>query len=157
MSAAPLPLVKRRAPEIPTTAVVDARAAQPGSQVVRRADVVPERRRSAWKRLEIDVDMLSQHNFFIGFSANVSEGGLFVATHIPRKIGDLVLVTFSLPGKGPPIQAMTEVRWVRDRNDESDLDPGLGLRFIDISDASLARISAFIRATRTPLFYDDAE
>ncbi len=104
--------------------------------------------------LEVEVDMVSDHNFFTGFSSNVSEGGLFVATHRVREVGSSVEITFMLPGDDRPIVARTEVRWVRVQNDDSDGAPGMGLQFVEIAPESMERIIAFIKA-REPLFYED--
>ena len=104
--------------------------------------------------LEVEVDMVSEHNFFTGFSCNVSEGGLFVATYRVRDVGSLVEITFTLPGDETPIVARTEVRWVRHHVNGSSVPPGMGLSFVDISPESVARISSFIKA-RDPLFYED--
>ena len=98
--------------------------------------------------------MVSDHNFFTGFSCNVSEGGIFVATHRVRHVGARVEITFTLPGDEAPIIARTEVKWVRVHNDSSNVPPGMGLQFIEIAPESLARIGAFLRA-REPLFYED--
>ena len=121
---------------------------------MREAVAYADQRRYDRLDLEVEVDMSSDHNFFTGFSCNVSEGGLFVATHRLRAVGDHVEVTFTLPGDDAPILAGTVVRWVRPHNESSNVPPGMGLQFIEIAPASLVRIGAFIRA-REPLFYED--
>ena len=39
-------------------------------------------------RLEARVTLRSQTNFFVGFSENISEGGIFISTQSPPDIGD---------------------------------------------------------------------
>jgi uncharacterized protein (TIGR02266 family) len=105
--------------------------------------------------VEVSVDFVSEHNFFTGFSLNVSEGGLFVATHQARGVGSKIAIRLALPDSMEPLELLTEVRWVREHNVDSDASPGLGLRFIDLSKDAEARIHAFVRRGRDPLFYDD--
>jgi uncharacterized protein (TIGR02266 family) len=104
--------------------------------------------------LEIEVDMESDHNFFTGFSCNVSTGGIFVATHRVRDVGSFIEIAFTLPGDDTPIVAGTEVKWVRMHNEHSNVPPGMGLMFVDISPTSLAGIAAFVKV-REPLFYEE--
>src|SRR5262245_61992158 len=97
------------------------------------AHAYADQRRFERLDLEVEVDMFSDHNFFTGFSCNVSEGGIFVATHRVREVGSRVEVTFTLPGDETPIVARTEVKWVRVHNEESNVPPGMGLMFVDIA------------------------
>jgi uncharacterized protein (TIGR02266 family) len=104
--------------------------------------------------LEVAVDMASDHNFFTGFSCNLSGGGLFVATHRVMPVGTLLEVSFQLPDSDEPIVAQVEVRWVRDQNELSDCPPGMGLRFLSIDAEASARIQEFTERTREPLFHE---
>lgn len=105
--------------------------------------------------VEVSVDFVSEHNFFTGFSLNVSEGGLFVATHVARPVGSRLEIRLALPDSPEPLEILTEVRWVREHSDTSDASPGLGLRFVGLSKEDEARIHAFVQRVRDPLFYDD--
>src|SRR4029079_19692672 len=44
--------------------------------------------------LEIKVDLESEHNFYTGLTQNISAGGLFIATHHLRRIGDRITLKF---------------------------------------------------------------
>ena len=48
--------------------------------------------------LEVKVDLESDHNFYTGLTQNISAGGLFIATHHLRRIGDRITLKFQLPG-----------------------------------------------------------
>jgi uncharacterized protein (TIGR02266 family) len=103
-------------------------------------------------KMQAAVDFVSDNNFFNGFSANISDGGLFVATvkHVP--IGTQVDLSFSLPS-GERIQAQGVVRWVREVNDKDpDSMPGLGVQFTRLEDDARAAIERFV-ASREPMFY----
>lgn len=118
------------------------------------ASASPARRREHDRAvLSVDVGLESDHNFFLGFTENISEGGLFVATHQIQPVGSTVTLDFGLPGREERIRAVGEVRWVRVYNDASDVPPGMGIRFADISEEDLAAVREFV-AQRTPLFWD---
>jgi len=103
--------------------------------------------------LHVDVSLESDHNFFVGFSENVSEGGLFVATHSLREMGSIVHLTFHLPQREHPVEVDAVVRWVRLYSETSDSPPGLGLQFVDLLNADALAIRSFIEG-RAPLFWD---
>ena len=105
-------------------------------------------------RLSLDVTLEGDHNFFTGLTENISEGGLFVATHQLRDVGAQIPIEFTLPTRKTPIRAKCEVRWVRVYNEASDSPPGMGLRFLDLSDEDKAAISHFV-THRSPIFWDD--
>jgi uncharacterized protein (TIGR02266 family) len=102
---------------------------------------------------EVEVSLGSDHNFYQGFSENLSEGGLFVATHSLREVGSDVSIEFSLPGRDTPIRAKAIVRWLRIYSETSDGQPGMGLQFVDLDASAIEAIRTFV-ASRSPLFFD---
>ena len=114
-----------------------------------------QRRASNRLDIELAVDIESEHNFFAGFSANIAEGGIFVATHQARDVGSLLNISFTLPGDPAPIAASAVVRWVKQYHEGSDGSPGLGLEFLSIAPHDVERIQAFIERERAPLFWED--
>jgi len=103
---------------------------------------------------EIELSLESDHNFYTGFTENISSGGLFVATRDLKPIGTIMEISFSLPESGSKITTRCEVRWQRLEQSHVDSMPGIGLRFLDIDAASAEAINAFI-GKRGSLFYDD--
>lgn len=104
--------------------------------------------------LVAQVDVSSDTNFFNGFSTDIADGGLFVATCSLLPIGSTVDVNFSLPN-GKRIEAKGEVRWVRELDDKNpDTFPGMGVRFVELSAAARAAIGGFV-AEREPMFFPD--
>ena len=97
--------------------------------------------------------MESDHNFYTGFSENISEGGLFVATHRLQDIGTDLVLEFSVPDRPTPIRATCRVRWVRLYRESSDAPPGMGVEFVDLAAQDAADISRFV-TRRAPLFWD---
>lgn len=114
----------------------------------------PELRRFDRFRVEVDVSGGSEHNFYAGFVENMSQGGLFIATHTKKNVGERVNFTVNLPGFAEPVSGVGEVRWVRLYSETSNVPPGVGVRFLELHGNSLATVEAFLK-TREPLFYDE--
>jgi uncharacterized protein (TIGR02266 family) len=108
--------------------------------------------------LEVKVDLESDHNFYTGLTQNISAGGLFIATHQLRRIGDYIKVKFSLPGAPSAVSVNTEVRWIRENSllHRFDGSTGMGVRFIDLSEEASQAILSFLES-RDSLYYDDGE
>ncbi len=111
----------------------------------------PERRVAPRVSIEVHVGISSESNFFTGFSGDISEGGLFIATYNLLPVGAHVEVSFGVVGH--EVKAHAVVCWVRDPID-INLMPGFGVRFADLTEPDHRAISGFIEA-RTPMFYDD--
>ena len=122
-----------------------------------KVQVEPTHQRQAERHdLEIAVDLESDSNFYTGLTQNISTGGLFIATHQIKRVGDHVRLKFSLPGSPRPVEVDTEVRWIRENSSlhRTDGASGMGVRFINMSGDDAKAIQAFIQS-RDSLFYDD--
>jgi uncharacterized protein (TIGR02266 family) len=106
--------------------------------------------------LEVEVDLQSEHNFYTGLTRNISGGGLFVATHLLRRLGDRVSLTFTLPGNDRRLAVETEVRWIRDNSllGRQEGHAGMGLRFINLTDEAAQAIRVFLDQ-RDSIYHDD--
>src|SRR3954468_4207501 len=113
-------------------------------------------RRAERQDLEVTVDFESDSNFYAGLSQNISAGGLFIATHRIKRVGERIHLKFTLPGASKPIECETEVRWIRENSSllRTDAATGMGVRFIDMAPADTAIIQKFIES-RESLLYDD--
>ena len=161
----------RRAAEAETQKVVPPPALRPSqekpsTETPTRAERLPARapvavtpaksdaRKAGRVRMHTTIDTRSDSNFFTGFSMDISEGGIFIATveAVPR--GTPVELDFTLPG-GRPLTVNGVVRWARDGNDRTpDLMPGVGVQFTTLPSEVAHAISSFV-ATRDPMFYPD--
>ncbi|MBI2895852.1 MAG: TIGR02266 family protein [Deltaproteobacteria bacterium] len=111
-------------------------------------------RRSPRVALEADVGFQSESNFFTGFSEDLSDGGLFLATFNLLKLNSPVTITFTLPD-GHLVVAQGRVTWVREYNETTpDISPGMGVQFENLSDADMKSVRSFLRK-RAPMFYAD--
>jgi len=115
--------------------------------------VAAERRAHQRVNVEVEVGVYSESNFYTGFSADISAGGLFVATYELRPIGSPVNLEFTLPD-GTEIKVAGEVRWVKDPvDDDSDGSPGMGVKFEKLTADQLRALEEFV-ANREPLFHE---
>ena len=127
----------------------------PGAKV---AEHQPNVRAAERFDLEVTVDLESDHNFYTGLTQNISSGGVFIATHHLRRIGDRITLKFTLPGSAKMVEVETEVRWIRENSalQRAEGGTGMGVRFINLSAEAKTAIDAFCEA-RESLFYDDEE
>ena len=147
-----------RAKAAPPPALVPQPRAVPNAAEVVVAAPAPKKpqRSSARVKMQAAVDFTSDNNFFNGFSANISDGGLFVATVNLLPLGTEVDLSFSLPS-GDRIDAHGVVQWVREVNDQlPDAFPGMGVQFAQLAPAAQSAIAQFL-AQRDPLFFAEAE
>ncbi len=118
------------------------------------AEAAPQRRASPRYAVELDVSLGSDHNFYAGFVENMSSGGVFVATHMIKPVGERLELAIHLPDSDAVVRGIGEVRWVREYSEQSNVPPGMGVRFAELEPGSLEAIEAFL-AQREPLFFDD--
>lgn len=104
------------------------------------------------EKLEANVGATTESNFFVGFSGDIGDGGVFIATYAILAVGTPVEVLVTLPG-GYSSTISGSVRFVRDPMD-MDSDPGLGIGFDKLTQEQRDLILRFIRK-RAPVFYDD--
>lgn len=113
-----------------------------------------QRRTAPRCSVELDVSLGSEHNFYAGLAENLSVGGIFVATHMLKPVGECIELSIHLPDRDKPVCGVGEVRWVREYNERSDVPPGMGIRFIELEGEGYQAIERFL-ARREPLFYDE--
>jgi uncharacterized protein (TIGR02266 family) len=114
----------------------------------------PARRAHARHDVELEVSLESESNFYMGMTENLSEGGLFIATHLVKPPGTKVEVSFKLPHVAETIRAVGTVRWTRESCEANDTMPGMGVRFEQIAPEQVEQIGEFV-AARAPLFSDE--
>ena len=105
-----------------------------------------EQRRNAQRfQVELELSLQSESTIWIGQAANVSDGGVFVATKELKPIGTEVELTIKLPGNLMPIWTLGVVCWIRDTSASAHVPLGMGIQFRLITDEALRRIRDFIR------------
>ena len=120
-------------------------AAAPAAPPVASGDRLPA---------EANIGATTESNFFVGFSGEISEGGVFLATYDTFPVGTLVNLLVTLPG-GFEVRVPGHVRFVRDPMDlTAESEPGMGIAFEQLQADSRELVLRFIRK-RPPMFYDD--
>ena len=104
--------------------------------------------------VDLDVSLGSEHNFYAGLAENISAGGVFVATHMIKPVGDTVELTIHFPDEDRVVKAIGEVRWVREYNESNDVPPGMGVSWKGLSEEDAEQITRF-STLRPPLYFDD--
>jgi uncharacterized protein (TIGR02266 family) len=115
--------------------------------------------------VSVTVTLFGDHNFYLGLSENISEGGLFVRTQNILPIGSTIRIEFSLPTSAVPLSLAGEVRWVRSPNachpehenfgsgGDDSIKPGMGIQFQQVSPETARAIARFMKH-RQPDFYE---
>jgi uncharacterized protein (TIGR02266 family) len=80
--------------------------------------------------LKVSQESAREHLF--GYAKNISRGGLFISSINPRTPGERFTISFRVPGT--PINALCqcEVVWMRRFKKKMKLEPGYGIRFLDL-------------------------
>jgi uncharacterized protein (TIGR02266 family) len=107
-------------------------------------------------RLELEIAFETETNFYWSRTENVSETGLFVATHQIMPIGTGMDLLMLVPDGAEPILASGVVRWLRFHKDGSTLAPGMGIQFGQLSERDSERIRKFM-TRRPPLIVDPSK
>ena len=107
-----------------------------------------ELREYARATIQAEVTLVSSSHFFAGRAADVSVGGIFVATYAALPVGCVVEVELTLPDG--PLAVVGTVRWVRERTGEL---PGLGIAFELLFDEDRQRVETFC-SKRAPIHFD---
>lgn len=103
-----------------------------------------ERRGSQRIPVEMWVEESTERELYFQRGANLSLGGIFLERTIPHSKGTVVSLQFTLPEETTPIRVKGEIVNVG----ESAADLGMGIKFLDLTEADRARIEQFIeRAT----------
>jgi len=104
----------------------------------------------------IEVNLESEHNFYTGFTENISSGGLFIATRNLIPLGVRTVIRFSLPDVAKEFEVECEVRWQRlEQAAGTGISPGIGVRFLSLHAEEEAFINRFLKKRDTLFFLDD--
>ena len=115
---------------------------------------LPASKDVAREALEANLGATTESNFYVGFSGEISQGGVFVSTYNILPKGTPVRCLITLPGN-LSTEVEGRVRFVRDPMDmASDSEPGMGVGFEGLAKESRELILRFIRK-RPPMFYDE--
>lgn len=105
--------------------------------------------RRQWERVFVDleVDYGNQDNFLFAYIRDISATGIFVRTNAPEPPGTRLNLRFTPKGASAPFALEGEVIWINAyRPGQPDnLHPGMGIRFIGLTDDERGRLSELIK------------
>ena len=106
-----------------------------------------ERRKATRILLNMEVDYTSEDTFLFAYITDISTMGIFVRTNTPEAPGTMLNLQFTPPGEEEPLNLEGEVMWVNTYRpgDFTNLDPGMGVRFGDLSEADSRQIRSLIK------------
>jgi uncharacterized protein (TIGR02266 family) len=101
--------------------------------------------RSPLITLKIRLD--DEQKFFFGYTKNLSRSGMFVATLKPLLPGQQIRVEMPLPDSlKTELRCTCEVVWVRSFKSKSTHEPGVGLKFVDLDEATASAIDRWVQS-----------
>lgn len=104
-----------------------------------------EYRRHARRPLEVEIQVgdASMGGELRFDSHDVSEGGIFLRSDLLLEVGEVMWISFVLPGAAFAIRTRGRVVWVHRNPDENDPTDtaGMGIEFMDLNDAERAALS----------------
>jgi hypothetical protein len=131
---------RRRSPSVDLLALID-------------EELVDEpRTRPAITRVEVNVSLVSEHNFYVGHTRRMDSGGVFIATAVPPPVGTRLQVRLGL-ADGRKVELEGQVAFVREKSATIGRQPtGCGVRLLDLPGWALEAVERFILA-RQPIVY----
>jgi type IV pilus assembly protein PilZ len=104
-----------------------------------------ERRQYERFDTSISVDYSSGDTFLFSYIQNISEMGIFIRSDTPLPIGTTLELRFAPDGQ-VPMEVLGEVTWINPYRPFGDnLNPGMGVRFRELSPDLRERIVALVR------------
>ena len=106
-----------------------------------------ERRQAQRVLINLEVDYACEDTFLFAYITDLSALGIFVRTHTPEQPGTLLNLRFTLPGDEDALEVEGEVIWINSfrPGDFNNINPGMGVRFIDLERQQKRRIRLLVR------------
>jgi hypothetical protein len=149
-TAAPRPAADALAPGAATP-----RSRAPGVDLMALIDeelVDEPKARPVPTRVEVNVSLVSEHNFYVGQTRRMDSGGVFIATAMPPPVGTRLQVRLGL-ADGRKLDLDGEVAFVREKSATIGRQPtGCGVRLHGIPGWAVDAVERFILA-RQPIVY----
>jgi hypothetical protein len=103
-------------------------------------------------RVEVNVSLVSEHNFYVGPTRRMDSGGVFIATAMPPPAGTRLQIRLGL-ADGRKIDTEGEVSFVREKSATIGRQPtGCGVRLLNLPGWAVDAVERFILA-RQPIVY----
>jgi Tfp pilus assembly protein PilZ len=146
----------RPGPPLAAPPAADPRRAQADLLKLIDEELVDEPRgRPQLTRVEVNVSLVSEHNFFVGATRRLDSGGVFISTALPPPVGTRLQLRLGLPD-GRKIDLEGEVVFVREKSAITGRQPsGCGVRLHALPAWAIDAIDRFLMA-RPAIVYTTA-
>jgi len=106
-----------------------------------------DRRRAQRILINLEVDYHCEETFLFAYITDLSTLGIFVRTNNPEPPGTHLNLSFTLPGDQRQLDVEGEVIWINPfrPGDLSNLNPGMGVRFLDLEQEQRRALRRLIR------------
>jgi len=97
--------------------------------------------------VDLEVDYGNRDNFLFASIRDISATGIFVRTDAPEAPGTHLNLRFTPTGEDEALKLEGKVIWVNSYRpgDSSNLNPGMGVRFIGLTTEQRYRLVEFVR------------
>jgi hypothetical protein len=110
------------------------------------------RNRPKLSRVEVNVSLVSEHNFYVGATRRVDSGGVFISTAIPPPVGTRLQIRLGL-ADGRKLDLDGEVAFIREKSSIGIRQPsGCGVRLIGLPGWAVDAVERFVHA-RPPIVW----
>lgn len=95
---------------------------------------VPDKRRTLrYPIIILKVTEEGKKEHLFGYAKNISRSGLFIQSVNPRAAGERFTISFNIPNTEIQVRCQCEVVWMRKYHPKASVEPGYGIRFLDLS------------------------
>jgi hypothetical protein len=103
-------------------------------------------------RVEVNVSLVSEHNFYVGTTRRIDSGGVFIATALPPALGTLLQVRLGL-ADGRKVDLDGEVAFIREKSATTGRQPpGCGVKLLNLPGWAIESVDRFTQA-RQPIVF----
>jgi hypothetical protein len=103
-------------------------------------------------RVEVNVSLVSEHNFYVGATRRIDSGGVFIATALPPSVGTRLQVRLGL-ADGRKVELEGEVAFIREKSATTGRQPpGCGVRLFGLPGWAIESVDRFTQA-RQPIVF----
>ncbi|MCL4557858.1 MAG: PilZ domain-containing protein [Deltaproteobacteria bacterium] len=114
-----------------------------------------ERRKFYRNKIKVMIDFLDGSDIEIGYTRDISVGGMFLETDRLSESGKLVFLDFFLPGVKRKFKLKGRVVWQsKDGDAEQKIYPGVGIEFVDMNDLNMADLKIGLMNNRREEYED---
>jgi len=97
-------------------------------------------------KARVDYEIESEDTFLFEYTTNLSRDGIFLQTNNPLEPDTVLSLRFNVPESNRVIEVQGKVIWVNEfRPKGENLNPGMGIQFIDLSDDDKDLITKLIK------------